>query len=93
VVAVGTRETQQKPDLREGSTFERQRSARATQQKSSSNLRAFLLRSAIGRRGASPGRSATVHASAPVRVVAPAAEKKGYRWIRSGKPRQRRIQP
>jgi hypothetical protein len=30
---------------------------RATQQKSSSNLRAFLLRSAIGRRGASPGKA------------------------------------
>jgi hypothetical protein len=46
-------------------------------QKDSSNLRAFLLRLATGRRGALPERPTAAHASVSVRVATPAAEKKG----------------
>jgi hypothetical protein len=55
-------------------------------QKDNRNLRAFLLPSATGRRGASQGRPAAAHASAPDNVAAPVAEKKGYRRIQSRKP-------
>jgi hypothetical protein len=47
----------------------------------------LLASFATGRRGASLGRPATAHTSALVTVAAPAKEKKGYRWIWSGKPR------
>jgi hypothetical protein len=44
-------------------------------QRDNNNLRAFLLRSAAGHRGASPGRPATAHASASDRVVTLAARR------------------
>jgi hypothetical protein len=65
----------------------------AQQKKSSGRPRTFLLLLLFGRRGASLGWPVAAHASAPVRVATLAAEEKGRRRIRPGKPRQRRIQP
>jgi hypothetical protein len=46
----------------------------ATQKETTELLRVFLLLSASDHRGAPPGRPATAHASAPVKVAAPVTE-------------------
>jgi hypothetical protein len=59
-------------------------------QKDNSNLRVFLLRSATGRRGASPWKPATAHASASIRVAirpkGPVGKEARRGRIQSGKP-------
>jgi hypothetical protein len=70
--------------LREGSTFERQQSARATQQKSTSRS-TFLLLWSSGCRGAPPGRPTAAHAFCAGHGVRARGKIEGVRRIRPGR--------